>query len=126
MTGHERGDWHNHSHWDHSGAAPPPPRAPWDDARLKHLLRRAHVPVHPAAPLMLIVLGAAHCVLVARLFEGAFGGDRATFVATAALATFALAPGIGLVLTGAWDLARQPLRVFARRRQRHGCTAPPA
>ena len=117
MTGHERGDWENHSHWDHAGSALPPAHVPWNDARLKHLLRRAHLPRHPAAPLALIVLGTAHCLLVARLFEGAFGGDRATLVAASALAAFALLPGVGLVLTGAWDLARRPLRWFARRRR---------
>jgi len=116
MTGYDRGDWHNHSHWDHSSAAPPPSRAPWTDARLKHLLRRAHLPVHPIGSLALIVVGTAHCVLIARLFQGAFGSDRATFVAVAAIAAFALAPGVGLVLTGAWELTRKRLQHFAHGR----------
>ena len=105
-------DWYNHPHWDHSAA--PVASWHWRSPLLERWLRRAGLALHPAEPLALIALGLGHCLMVAALFTG-FGGDRPVAVAGIALGAFAAAPGIGLLLTGLWDLTR-PLRRRARAR----------
>lgn len=112
----ESGSFRNHPHWDHAGNGPPP-EPHWSSPSLERLLQRAHLPTHPAGPLVLIALGLGHCLLVTRVFDGAYFGGPA-FFAYAAFLGFALAPGLGLVATGAWDLARIPLHRLARRRGR--------
>lgn len=109
-----QGDWANHAHWDHSTVAPAAPSRGYV-AAWHALLRRAHLPVHPGAPVALIVLGVLHCAVVVALFAKAGGGDRALLVAAAATGALALAPGIGLIATGAWDLARGRWRRRLRR-----------
>jgi hypothetical protein len=105
-------DWSNHAHWDHSSA--PVASWHWRSPWLERWLRRAGLAAHPAEPLALIALGLGHCLMIAALFIG-LGGDRAVAVAAIALGAFAMVPGIGLLLTGLWDLTR-PLR---RRAQAH-------
>ena len=99
-------DWSNHAHWDHSSA--PVPSWHWRNLRLERWLQRAGLALHPAEPLALIALGLIHCTMIAALFAGV-GGPRPLAVSGIALAAFAVAPGIGLLLTGAWQLTR-PLR----------------
>jgi hypothetical protein len=103
---------YNHPHWDHSGA--PAPAWRWHSALLERWLRRAGLVIHPAEPLALIALGVGHCLMIAALFAGA-GGALPLTVASVALAAFTLAPGIGLALTGAWQLTRPLRRHLARR-----------
>lgn len=100
----------NHPHWDHGVPATVPVREPRHTPWLYALLDRAHLPHHPAAPLALVVLGVVHCYLVVRTFASIAGGDRALLVGASIIALLALAPGAGLIATGAWDLARGPLR----------------
>ena len=100
-------DWSNHAHWDHSSA--PVPSWHWRNSPLlQRWLRRAGLAAHPAEPLALIGLGLLHCFMIAALFVG-LGGVRAVAVAALVLGAFAAVPGIGLLLTGAWQLTL-PLR----------------
>ena len=109
---HHTRDGYNHPHWDHS-ALPQAKPARWNSPRLRHALRRAHLPVHPLAPLVLIVLGIAWCLSVADLLVGSTG-SRPLFLAIVAIVGPMLMLGLGLVLTGAWDLVRGPLQRLLR------------
>jgi hypothetical protein len=112
-------DWRNHAHWDHGAAAPAPTRTDRFLAALAPRLRRAHLPRHPGSSLLLVAIGALHFYVVGRLLAdlAAMTGSTNPALQLAAWALLAVAvlPGFALVATGAWDLARGPLRHAAQR-----------
>jgi hypothetical protein len=115
-------DWRNHAHWDHGAGEPAPSRADRFLAALEPRLRRAHLPRHPGSSLLLILAGAIHFLVVGRALADlagmAAGGGRALAVAAGTLLAVLVLPGLVLVWTGAWDLARGPLQYAARRLRR--------
>lgn len=115
-------DWRNHAHWDHGAAEPAPSRADRFLAALEPRLRHAHLPRHPGSSLLLVLAGTIHFLVVggalADLAGMAAGGGRALAVVAWTLLAVLVLPGLALVLTGAWDLARGPLRYAAQRWRR--------
>jgi hypothetical protein len=105
-----RDDWKNHAHWDHGAERPAAPPPAWETPALRRFLHRHHLPVHPGGPLALIVLGLGHCLLVGAVFATIEAAMPPLGFAALALLLFSLAPGIGLVVTGTWDLARRHWR----------------
>lgn len=110
MTGSDGRESFNHPHWDHSSLPPPLPARDPIGVQLSPLLRKAHLPGHPAASLALIAVGLGHLLLVSRpladLIDWASGGSRAFLVAATTFFVVLALPGLALVLIGARDLAR--------------------
>ena len=106
---------HNHAHWEHDAPVEAPATQSAREVALHHWMRRAHLPVHPLAPLGLIVLGIVHCALIASLWDEEVLLDRTLSVTAFAVLAFAMAPGIGLIATGAWTLTESVFRHWAHR-----------
>lgn len=126
MTDRPDPDWRNHAHWDHGAAEPARSRTDRFLAALEPRLRRAHLPRHPGSSLLLVLAGTIHFLIVGRALADlagmAAGGGRALAVVAWFLLAVVVLPGLVLVWTGVWDLARGPLSYAAQRLRRD---APP-
>jgi hypothetical protein len=85
------------------------------EARLDPLIARTHLPRFLFSPVLLVMLGMVGLAVIGDLIEPVMRAPRPIAVAGIACACAVAAPVLGVLLSGAWDLARGPLEHFAPR-----------
>jgi hypothetical protein len=85
------------------------------EARLDPWIARTHLPRFVLSPVLLVIGGIVGLAFIGELIEPVMRAPKPIAVAAIACACAVAVPVLGLLLSGAWDLARGPLEHFAPR-----------